>query len=114
MILRKENNINLLEFHLKNETYPNQLFFDKFPTPFLLFDEQFVNNYNKIIKETQIQIMTLAISSLTQQTDTLKNNRLEIKKDFINFTNPDNELKILYEVMISKRKSDFDKADEKA
>ena len=46
-ILIKENNIQLLKSHKTNGTTPRQLFYDKFPTPFLNFDEDFVEDSNK-------------------------------------------------------------------
>ncbi|RNA00546.1 hypothetical protein BpHYR1_026795, partial [Brachionus plicatilis] len=47
-ILVKENNIKIIESHIKNGTTPNQLFYDKFPSPFLNYDLKFVNSKDKL------------------------------------------------------------------
>ncbi|CAF0829065.1 unnamed protein product [Brachionus calyciflorus] len=72
--LVKENNIKLIESHIKNGTTPSQLFFDKFPTPFLNYDSIFVENYNKIIQKAQIEILNESLIRLNCQIKDLKKN----------------------------------------
>jgi hypothetical protein len=66
-LFNKENHIKIFEFHLKNGTEPSQLFYDKFPKPFLPHSEKAIDEYNKIIKETQQKLMNCYISVLKEE-----------------------------------------------
>jgi len=74
-ILRKENQILLLQSHLKNNTSPDALRHHKFPAPFPAFDHKplFIDNYNKIIETMQRQIMELEIAEFKLDIDNLNN-----------------------------------------
>ncbi|RNA13265.1 hypothetical protein BpHYR1_036367 [Brachionus plicatilis] len=114
-LLIKKNNIKLLNFHINNETTPNQLFFDKFPTPFLNYDPFFVENYNKIIKKCQVEIMNESINRLRCQIKELRNNIKESKKK-LNL--PDDEkddlISYLFKIVIKEKEKDFNDSHEKA
>ena len=112
-VLVKENNIKLLEFHLNNETTPSQLFFDKFPTPFLNFDSEFVEAYNNIIKNTQRQIITESIKRLKIQIEFLKNN-IQNGKTHFDSNIIDDLIDYLYKTIQKEKEKEFLKAHEKA
>lgn len=114
-ILRKKNDIKLLEFHLNNETTPSALFFDKFPVPFLWHDEEAVNDHNQIVKEAQQKMLESSIKHLNRQLASLQSNLEQLKPSVVNFVSDSarffNDLKQSLEKELS---DEFRKADEKA
>ena len=65
-VLKKENNIKILNFHIKNGTTPSQLLYSKFPIPFLSYCDNFVQGYNNIFSKTHIEIMNFSICMLNE------------------------------------------------
>ena len=59
----------MFETHLKNETTPPTLFYTEFPIPFLQDDEEFVFEYNGLIKEFQTKSMLLCKKTLIERID---------------------------------------------
>lgn len=100
-----------MRFHLKHATSPSQLFYINFSPPFLAHDQEAVTEHNKIVEETQRNILTSIINQLEQQISALESNRNDLKAK--------NSIKIdllnqIQEVEKSfNLKKDFDKADEK-
>ena len=74
-ILKKKNQIKLLESHLNNKTTPKELKHFNFPHPFQAFDHKtlFINKYNAIIENTQEEIMKLEISEFNTDIELLEN-----------------------------------------
>ena len=66
---RYKNHVNMFETHLKNETTPPTLFYTEFPIPFLQDDEEFVFEYNGLIKEFQTKSMLLCKKTLIERID---------------------------------------------
>ncbi|CAF1074569.1 unnamed protein product, partial [Brachionus calyciflorus] len=96
-----------------NETTPSQLVYSKFPYPFLNLDHKFVDDYNKIIAKTQIEIINLSITHLEYQIVQLKNNILNLQKE-INFENLQEIIKKQYVLFTNELKQRFDDAHHKA
>lgn len=58
--MRFENDLKILNLHTEElHTVPSQLNFDKFPEPFLKHNQNFVNEYNKLIQTFQIEVINL-------------------------------------------------------
>ncbi len=74
-ILRKENQVLLLETHLYNKTTPDALKHQKFPAPFNAFASKplFIDNYNKIVEEAQRKIIQLEIKEFKEDINNLNN-----------------------------------------
>ena len=78
-IHKKENNIKVAEYHIKNGSAPKQLFIDSFPQPFLIHDIIFVQEYDKLVKTWQVDALKLSISCMKRQIENLKNNINNLK-----------------------------------
>jgi hypothetical protein len=110
-ILKKKNHVLIIKFHLNNNTTPSQLFFNNFPTPFLAHDEQAVADHNRIIIETQKQLMNSILKHLDLQIKSLENNLEELKS-----TNmiDSSVFEDIFKQVENNLKPEFDRADEKA
>jgi hypothetical protein len=65
--LRYENHLCIFNIHKNNKTTPNSLFFNRFPSPFLEHDQEFVDKYNGLIEDTQNKIINLIITTLEER-----------------------------------------------
>lgn len=114
-ILVKQNHVSIIKFHLENNTTPSQLFFDKFPVPFLAHDDKAIEDHNKIIHETQIKLMKSIITHLNLQVDSFEKELLDLKnsiKDRI--TNSAQTFESIRKATELELKKQFDDAHEKA
>lgn len=111
----KRNHCVNLDSHIANGTTPSQLFFCRFPTPFLNRDEEFVEKYNKIIQNTQLEIMKLSIERLGAQAIDLDKELEKILDELsgVNVAHKETIVKKVQEEAIQLLKPSFDKADEK-
>lgn len=112
-ILKKQNHIAILQFHLKNSTTPSSLFFHAFPEPFLAHDQNAVDDHNKIIIEAQTKMMESSIKHLTLQINALESNLSQIKSQL----NQPNLNELLFTIKTeteTELKPEFDRVDAKA
>jgi len=86
-IHRKENNIKIAQYHIKNGSAPKQLFIEMFPVPFLIHDITFVQNYDVMVKRWQKEALELAIESFKRQVEALRNNIENNKRVIENLVN---------------------------
>jgi len=57
---KNENHIKMFQLHLQNNTVPPSYLWNRFPRPFLPYDESFVNKYNELIQDFQVKAMNLS------------------------------------------------------
>ena len=74
-IMKKENQIKILETHIQNITTPEKLKHYNFPKPFNAFETRtlYISKYNKIIEKAQIEIMQLEINEFKEDLIILNN-----------------------------------------
>lgn len=113
-ILKKQNHVSLIEFHINNETTPSQLFFDKFPQPFLTNDPEAIDEYNSIIRETQVKLMRSNIKHLKKQITKLELNLKTIRDMIPSNEDTDSLFKTIRDKVELDLKPEFEKADAKA
>ena len=90
---RYENHIKILKSHLSSKTTPACYFYKRFPTPFLPYNNSYVNEYNNLIKNTQIQIICLNLSYLEKDLEEFDKCIDSIKQDKLsNYNNLDTKL----------------------
>ena len=63
-VLKTENNINILNSHLKNKTTPKSLNHHRFPKPFLSHNENYVSSYNDLVEKFQADIIKFNLDEL--------------------------------------------------
>lgn len=80
-IHKYHNHINLFKTHIENETTPPALFFRNFPKPFLSDDENFINEYNDLVRKFQNEAMKMSIRYLEERIKTKEEYIQEISKD---------------------------------
>ena len=78
--LKYKNHLTIINIHLDKQTTPSQLFYIRFPHPFFIHEDNYINNYNEIIKKTQDDIMKLNSEFINDQISILKV-QLETLKD---------------------------------
>jgi hypothetical protein len=61
-MLKAKHHINIMRLHIDNETSPTSLFFNRFPQPFFIHDEEYIERYNNRIKTFQLDVMNDIIS----------------------------------------------------
>jgi hypothetical protein len=111
---KKENNIKIIQFHLDNETTPAQLFTKNWPEIFLPNDQDYVDLYNKRIKEFSKILMKDMINRLKEQIMNLNSNILEYKSKLSNFDELEDRICDIINEVNESLKQDFIKADIKA
>lgn len=84
-LLRYRNHLSIFAIHENKGTTPATLFYGRFPPPFFVDDDDFINEHNKIISETQKRIIDLT-------TRTLKEKESIIETEIKNLHNNDQEL----------------------
>jgi hypothetical protein len=90
---RYENHINIIKTHLQNETTPSSLFYNKFPTPLLNDDPEFVEAHNNLIKEFTTKSMKMSDHFLNNRITIIDNKLSEIKSNLssLNWTQDFNQ-----------------------
>ena len=85
-ILKKKNQMKILNSHLDNNTTPEQLAFNKFPAPFFAFENNvlYVNKHNDIIQSAQKSLIQLEIDQFELDIDIL-NNDIKVYKDTLKY-----------------------------
>ena len=107
-IKRYENHIKLFESHLENGSSTPKLFYNKFPVPFLADDEDFVDQYNDLIKEFQVRAMLLSKEFLLKRIE--KNeNKIRGKKQILKEKNDDNSVDAHIKTLENKVDKDLEK-----
>ena len=74
--IRFESHKYICLFHIQNGSTPSSLFYDRFPRPFFQDSEEFVNNYNQLIKEFQKNTLNIIKNEI--------DDRLKVINDKIN------------------------------
>jgi hypothetical protein len=112
-LLTNQNHINIFNTHLTQKTCTPPLVCSNFPTPFLPFDSDYINEYNDLILEFQQKALKLGIKYCEK--------RVTVNNDTINtyktkYTNTDNLNEKLNDIKIKKErklKSKFDSENER-
>ncbi len=112
-LLRNENHVLLYETHLRKKTVPASLLWNRFPAPFLPFDEQFVTEYNLIIQEFQEKNINLCIKFCKSRIEENTKSILLLKNHYQNEEDIDNKLNIIKNETEKKLKKHFDSIYEK-
>ena len=102
--IRYKHHIDTLKEHTKNQTSPPALFFNRFPTPMLHDDSNFVDKYNNLIQEFQKNTMGLIIDTLENRIEINNNDLLNIKTKFKDDTSIDSKFKNIEESAQSQLK----------
>ena len=89
-IIRKENDIRIIQFHINNETVPKMLYPENWPTPLLPHDENYINEYNDCIFKYAIELCNMNIKALNKGIELLRSN---INKYKSNITISINDIK---------------------
>ena len=74
--LINENHINNFKLHLSKNTAPPSLMFSRFPTPFQPCEQNYVDEYNKLIVKFQKDAMELGIKTCAEKNVKIENNIL--------------------------------------
>ena len=100
----------MFNLDLKNQTVPPSYLWNRFPRPFLPYDESFVNKYNEIIKDFQTKAMCLCLEFCKSRVDLNTSKIIEMKNKYNDTIDIDIKLKkISDEVYKSLEKSFLDK-----
>ena len=78
-VFKKNLSLKVFQYHMLNGTAPKEISIHNFPPPFLSHDKEFVEEYDKLIKSFQTQIMELCIKRASQQVDTFQEKISNIK-----------------------------------
>jgi hypothetical protein len=80
--IRYECHISILKSHLNKEiiSTPSSLFYNRFPRPFFMDKIEFINKYNKMINDFQVNTMNLIIEELEIRLNDIKE-MINIEKD---------------------------------
>ena len=97
--------ISLFNQHLQRGTTPPSLFYEKFQTPNLPRDPNFVENYNNIIENTQKEIIKLCINCLSNKVENIENELSETKNHLLKFFD-ENELDCKFD-QLEKKEENF-------
>jgi hypothetical protein len=113
-ILRYNNHIKIFDTHLSNNTTPPSLFYNRFPQPFLADDNEFVNKYNNLISEFQVNTLNLCKEFLVARVEKIEAGLLSIKGSLISDTTLDSKLADLKTESEARLKDHFQISNEKA
>ena len=80
--IRYKHHIDTLTEHIKYKTSPPTLFFNRFPTPMLHDDSNFINEYNNLIQDFQKNTMNLIINTLKNRIEHNNTELINIKNKF--------------------------------
>jgi hypothetical protein len=84
-LVRKENNVNINQFHYDNKTVPKMLYAKSWPVPMLAHNEKFMMEFNDLIfKNTAPNILKLNIKYENQSIEALRMNIDEYKSKIRN------------------------------
>ena len=112
-IMRKENQIRIIESHTNNKTTPKALSHQNFPAPFIAFNSRslFIDKYNKIIETAQMEIMNLEIEEFKEDIKILNNDvDIFIKTLQHHVSNIDETKKEIYKFQEDKIKKSLESA----
>ena len=94
---RYKHHINVVDTHLKRKnekgesikSTPASLHFNRFPTPFLSDDADFIQKYNKIIEDFQEKTMNLMLERLSSRVSIIDSKLAAIKVNLVKSGNQD-------------------------
>jgi hypothetical protein len=100
-LLRYENHLVINSLHFRAKSTPKSLFYERYPAPFFQEDQEFIDNYNKIIEKSQMETMTLIKETLESRIIKIKQKISEYKDDSINLSkysefNPNDIVQSIY------------------
>jgi hypothetical protein len=107
-ILKNENHIRLFQSHLDNGTCPSNLMWQNFPEPFLPTDVSYIEGYNKLISNFQIEAMKFSQECCAKKIDVSSSKIVKLIEHYNDEPDIENKSAAIKSEISDKLKKDFD------
>ena len=107
-LLKYENHIRIFDTHLQQKTCPGNLVWKFFPEPFLPADEEYVDAYNTLISDFQINVMKLSGDFCKKRITNITDELSKMTEHFSNITDISSRVELIKKEVSNTLKQKMD------